>query len=372
MEINLDDIIQPTLLINQNICHNNIENMVGKAHRHGIELRPHFKTHQSALIGSWFKAKGVKAIATSSFDMALYFANHGWDDITVAFPVNVREMIKINELAKKIDLQLLVESKEQIIALREGLNHCVHVYIKIDTGYGRTGLLPSAKEEINQLIQAMKDTEMMKFEGFLSHSGHTYEVKGERAINAIHRDALAKLKALKETYQSQFPNLRLSLGDTPSASVSDFFGEIDELRPGNFVFYDLKQYQIGSCNVDQIAVAAVCPIVAIHHHRQEFVIYGGAVHLSKDFIVDEHFGKHHGLIVPLTAQGWGPPLRSCYVKSLSQEHGIVKMDVQYMDQYKVGDLIAILPAHSCLVMDKIRNVMTLNGENVPKMGTTIQ
>jgi len=33
---------------------------------------------------------------------------------------------------------------------------------------------------------------------------------------------------------------------------------VDEIRPGNFVFYDLMQYRIGSCSVGQIAVAMAC------------------------------------------------------------------------------------------------------------------
>ncbi|MDQ1351629.1 MAG: hypothetical protein QG657_1934, partial [Acidobacteriota bacterium] len=50
----------------------------------GVRFRPHFKTHQSAQIGQWFREMGVSAITVSSVDMALYFAQHGWTDITIA------------------------------------------------------------------------------------------------------------------------------------------------------------------------------------------------------------------------------------------------------------------------------------------------
>ncbi len=368
MEVNLDSINQPTLLIDQNICHNNIVNMVNKAKRHAIKLRPHFKSHQSAMVANWFRSYGVASIATSSFEMAEYFALHGWDDITVAFPVNIREIDTINKLAKQIDLGLLVESMDQVNALDAQLKFQVKVYLKIDVGYGRTGLLPKEDQQIDTLIQQFENTSHMEFEGFLAHAGHTYEARNKDQIIAIHEDALAKLNTLKNHYRNQYPKLTVSLGDTPSASVAENFMGIDELRPGNFVFYDLKQYQIGSCSLQDIAVAAVCPIVAIHSDREEIVVYGGAVHLSKDFMIDEELGKHYGLVASLKKQGWGAPLPFCYVKSLSQEHGIIKMDPTYLSQYKVGDLICILPPHSCLVMDIINNVVTLEGRKVPKFG----
>ena len=40
--------------------------------------------------------------------------------------------------------------------------------------------------------------------------------------------------------------------------------------------------QIGVCNYYDIALAMVCPIVAIHNDRNQMVIYGGGIHFSKD------------------------------------------------------------------------------------------
>ena len=62
----------------------------------------------------------------------------------------------------------------------------------------------------------------------------------------------------------------------------------DEIRPGNFAYYDVMQYHIGSCNMDNIAVAVACPVVAVHPQKNELVIYGGAIHLSKEFIAADN------------------------------------------------------------------------------------
>jgi hypothetical protein len=41
-------------------------------------------------------------------DMARFFADHGWQDITIAFPVNVRQLPALDSLAGRVRLGLLV------------------------------------------------------------------------------------------------------------------------------------------------------------------------------------------------------------------------------------------------------------------------
>ena len=74
----LDQIDQPALLLDDDIARRNIDRMVVKAARNQVIFRPHFKTHQSAEIGEWFREKGIEKITVSSVEMAEYFANNGW------------------------------------------------------------------------------------------------------------------------------------------------------------------------------------------------------------------------------------------------------------------------------------------------------
>ena len=99
-------ITEPTLILDKKRCLANIEKMANKAKRNNINFRPHFKTHQSAEIGSWFRNFDVTSITVSSVRMAKYFAANGWNDITIAFPVNILEIGQINELALKISLNI--------------------------------------------------------------------------------------------------------------------------------------------------------------------------------------------------------------------------------------------------------------------------
>jgi len=104
----LNKITEPTLLLDKQKCLLNIRWMKQKADKNNVQFRPHFKTHQSVEIGEWFRQEGVLSISVSSLKMARYFAEAGWKNITLAFPVNIREASQINELAGKIKLNLLL------------------------------------------------------------------------------------------------------------------------------------------------------------------------------------------------------------------------------------------------------------------------
>lgn len=113
--------------------------MAEKARANHVRFRPHFKTHQSALIGEWFREEGVEAITVSSLGMAAYFAAHNWEDITVAFPFNLREIETLWDLGQKVHLELLVESIEVVDFLEKQYSRDLDLWIKIDAGANRTG-----------------------------------------------------------------------------------------------------------------------------------------------------------------------------------------------------------------------------------------
>lgn len=352
----------PTLLLDKKKCLNNIRRMVQKAKENGIRLRPHFKTHQSAQVGAWFREYNVNAITVSSLKMARYFANHGWDDIMVAFPANVLEMDTMNELASRIKLHLLAVNEETVEALAIGLKHPVKLWVKIDTGYRRTGVLANNHTDLDNILKKIKESDMLTFGGFVVHDGHTYKQTDTYAIQTIHNTSVYLLQLLRERYIGQFPDLQLSIGDTPSCSILENLSGVDEIRPGNFVFYDLMQQRIGSCSFDDIAVCVACPVVAKHQKRGEIIIYGGSVHFSKDALQLEDSSVIFGRVVEFTNDSWTAPVNGIELVSLSQEHGIIKASPEQFERYHIGDMIGILPVHSCLTADLMKGYMTTDGE----------
>jgi len=366
----LSDITRPTALLNEETARRNIARMAEKARRSGVRFRPHFKTHQSAAIGEWFRAEGVRAITVSSVSMARYFAAHGWRDILIAFPVNWREIDAINALAETISLHLLVESVETARFLSERLTAPVMVWLKVDTGYGRTGLRWDNLERLEAVAGAVESGRQMTLLGVLTHAGHSYQARSVAGLRSIFAATVGRIRVSRGALeQAGFGGLQTSVGDTPCCSVAEGLAGVDEVRPGNFVFYDMMQVQIGACQAEDVAVAVACPVVAVHPDDHKIVIYGGAVHLSKERLtLDDGTISYGAVALPDEQEGWGAPLPGCYVAGLSQEHGIIRASNKLLAEARIGDLLMVLPVHSCLTVDMLKEYRTLAGERIAMMG----
>jgi D-serine deaminase-like pyridoxal phosphate-dependent protein len=355
----------PTLLLDKKKCLANIKNMTDKANRHGLIFRPHFKTHQSIEIGRWFKEHGVQQITVSSIRMAAYFAEDNWQDITVAFPTNILEIDAINQLAGRIQLNLCVENIYTAEFLHKNLNQEVGIFIKINAGNNRSGLILERKDEIDRLVTLIKNSSRMSFQGFLGHAGQSYRAREKAVILDSHEYSKNVMAQLRSWYKTEHANLTISLGDTPTCSVAEDFTGIDEIRPGNFVYYDLTQYLIGSCQLDQIAVAMACPVVAKAPERNEIVIYGGGIHLSKDRVQRSDGTTVFGMVADWVDNSWKAiDEEATFVRGLSQEHGVIRTTAERLASAKIGDLIPILPVHSCMAADLMKEVHTLEGEHI--------
>ncbi len=356
----------PTLMLKKEICMANIKKMILKAQKSKVVLRPHFKTHQSLEIGNWFKDLGVRSCTVSSLKMARYFASGGFQDITIAFPANILEWSDIDKLSQKIKLNICMESLEAVNFMEKKLTGSVGVFIKTDIGYGRTGIDAQDLDRLNTLALAISKCRHLVFKGILCHAGHTYSAKSKGEIEAIFLDSQTKLIKIKEELKKKFPVI-LSYGDTPSCSICEDMSCFDEIRPGNFVFYDEMQVGLGSCTRDDIAVALITPVVAKHAGRKELVIHGGAVHLSKEYILDEEGNPYYGVAVKFNGTEWECQKTIGRVSRISQEHGIIAIDSAGGFQAKPGDRVAILPIHSCLTANLMEEYYLSSGEKISMM-----
>lgn len=347
----------PTLLLDPQKCRSNIHRMVKKASDKQLKLRPHFKTHQSAQIGDWIKTEGITGCTVSSVKMAEYFAAHGWDDILIAFPVNVLEWEKLNELGNSLKLQVLVYDKESVKLLAEKVNAPVGIKIELDVGSNRSGLRIGQDEEIKELLKLISSIPNFRFTGFYSHPGHTYTSRSADEVKKKYEKIIAQLNVLKANY-GEIPGFSITIGDTPGCTIVDDFGPIEEISPGNFVFYDAMQVNIGSCDYSDIAVVMACPVVGKNIERNELLIHGGAVHFSKEVLQDADGTVNFGKLTNGVDTGWEGVIPGCYLKSISQEHGLIHCSDEFLNKIHIGDVVYTYPAHSCLTADLMKSYLT--------------
>jgi D-serine deaminase-like pyridoxal phosphate-dependent protein len=355
----------PVLLLDKEKCLKNLDKMALKASGQNLSLRPHCKTHQSSEIANWSRDFGVGAITVSSFSMALYFALAGWKDILVAFPFQPGEIAKLIDVSGRCKLSILVDSPAALPFLNHIPNQ-VDVYVDVDTGYGRTGIRTENPELMEQIIVKIQGNPRLEFRGFYCHAGHSYKFRDRAEKDRLHKKALGDLGGLKKLFGPYGP--RILYGDTPNCSIQEEFGEIDEITPGNFFFYDLVQHSLGSCSLDEIAVALECPVAGKYPVNERILVHGGGIHFSKESMLHEGIPVY-GRLVNRSEFGWTIPTEERYLTSLSQEHGIMENSGKLIREVQIGDMLLFLPVHSCMSANLMREYQTLNGSRITTMNS---
>lgn len=346
----------PTLLLDTRRCKRNISRMVNKMTAGNCTFRPHFKTHQSAEVGEWFRDLGIDAITVSSVSMGRYFASHGWQDMTIAFPFYPAMIPGLQELQTRTALRLFVNSPDHLSMLDSALDEPFFYYIEIDPGYGRSGIPFGEQGLIEELVRAAEKNSKATFHGFYIHDGRTYRCSGKDDVLKRIQPSVDILLGLKSIY----PNAKISLGDTPSGSLMEDVSFLDECTAGNFVFYDWTQVQIGSCTPDDVALFVKIPVAQIKKESRTGILHGGAVHLSKDF-VDEVSVKNFGQMVRYDKEAEITVLDG-FISAISQEHGTIQpLPKEFSD-----DWVTVIPAHSCLTANLHDTYITENGETLNK------
>jgi D-serine deaminase-like pyridoxal phosphate-dependent protein len=156
----------------------------------------------------------------------------------------------------------------------------------------------------------------------------------------------------------------VSIGSTPTITHIDHLKGIDEIRPGNYIFFDAFQATLGSCGFEDTALTVLTAVIHRDETRRRLVVDAGAVALSKDrgpFRLDPSCGYGHVLDIEGNKTGMS-------VTSLSQEHGEIEAgDSDIFERAKVGDRLRILMNHSCLTAAQHSHYNVLeNGEVVDR------
>ncbi|XP_009886980.1 PREDICTED: uncharacterized protein LOC104289691 [Charadrius vociferus] len=81
--------------------------------------------------------------------------------------------------------------------------------------------------------------------------------------------------------QAGVPCPQASIGSTPSCShpVPEM-AQLTELHPGNYLFYDLQQTQLGSCHPEEVAIRVLTRVIGHYPHRNQLLVDCGWAALS--------------------------------------------------------------------------------------------
>ncbi|MEJ7848127.1 MAG: alanine racemase [Pyrinomonadaceae bacterium] len=345
----MDSIKTPCLLLDDDRVQRNAERIGDIAKRNNVCLRPHVKTHKCVEVARIQTAGHDGAITVSTLVEARAFARHGFSDITYAVPIERGKFDEAVEILRGgVKLNLLTGDTETVRLLdatagKQGVKF--DVFVKIDCGTHRVGVEPHTAEAV-EIPRLISDAANLHFAGILTHAGHSYNSNSNEEILEVarhERDSMVELATRLRGQSIEVPTV--SIGSTPTISCVDHLDGIDEIRPGNYIFYDAFQATLGSCGFEDTALTVLAAVVHRDETRRRIVVDAGAIALSKDrgpVGLDPACGYGHVLNIEGNETGMR-------VTSLSQEHGEIEAGGdERFDRFKVGDRLRILANHSCL------------------------
>ena len=342
------DLTTPAFLVEESAVRRNCDAMREKARRSGVGFRPHMKTHKTLEVARMQTGSEGGPITVSTLAEAEFFAAGGFDDITYAVPVSPDKLARVAAISAGIKrLNVLIDSFEALRAMEEfhaRLGSGFHVFLKVDCGYHRAGVDPESPESV-QLAQSMAGSKAVHFEGLLTHAGHSYHAHGVQEILRTADQETSVLTRFRERLASQgISHLLRSTGSTPTTSVVERITDTDEIRPGNYVFFDMFQAGIGACDLSQCAVSVLASVIGCYPRHGHLLVDAGALALSKDPGPD-HMDSGCGFGVVSDLELRRLPLK---LTGLSQEHGRIEGPGEVIARLPVGTRLRIMPNHSCL------------------------
>ena len=351
----LADLPTPALLLDLDRLETNLARMAKRARTLGVALRPHIKTHKCIEIAERQRALGASGITVSTLHEAQVFAEHGFDNLTWAFPLPLTRLPEAQAVAGRARLGLVADTPDTVAAL-ERFGHPFHVWLKVDCGYHRAGVDPCAESSL-ELARTLHDSRVLRFAGILSHSGHAYHAGSRSEMAATAEDERRVMTAFAARLREAGIYVpRVSVGSTPAMSVVERLDGVDEARPGNYAFYDYTQTVLGSCALTDCAATVLACVVSSQPGARHSVVDAGALALSKDAGPDH--GPHRTMGEIFDDYPSGRLRADAHLVSLSQEHGVVNA------RLPVGERLRVLPNHSCLTTACFDEYHVVQGDTV--------
>lgn len=259
------NLITPCLFLEIDRVKRNAERMSAIAERNNVRLRPHIKTHKCVEVARIQTAGQDGAITVSTLAEARAFSKHGFSDITYAVPIERGKFDACVEILRGgVKLNLLTDDAETVRALDEAAGKAgvrFDVFVKIDCGTHRVGVEPHTTEAV-EIPRQISDAANLHFAGILTHAGHSYNVHSNEEILEVARHERDSMVELAERLRAQSIDVpTISIGSTPTISCVDHLDGIDEVRPGNYIFFDAFQATLGSCGFEDTALTVLAAVV---------------------------------------------------------------------------------------------------------------
>jgi D-serine deaminase-like pyridoxal phosphate-dependent protein len=377
------DLRTPAILIDRATALRNLDRMQAAANARGMRLRPHTKTHKSPLIARWQIDRGAVGICCAKLGEAEVFADAGFTDIRLPYPLNPSNADRVIALLDRTQLSFIVDHPVVAAQWSERMTKAgrqVDVLVKIDVGFHRCGIDPEAREAL-ATIKGMASLPGLRFRGLLSHAGQAYHAHSDEELRKMAEGEAQGMRDLAERCRKNgVPVEEVSAGATPPARHSLQQDGFTEYRPGNYVYFDRTQVALGAATLADCALTVLATVVS-KPARDRVVFDSGSKTLTNDsargFEPVAGYGSvlrsPPGRVASLPGgrtQTGGNTLTGdlvldsdLLVERLSEEHATVRA-LSGSTDLEPGDRVRIVPNHSCVVSNLVDQAWLVDGDRV--------
>ena len=341
----------PSVLVDRSRFEANLHRMAAHARAAGLDLRPHAKTHKSIAVGRRQIGLGAIGLTVAKPEEAMVFWRAGFRPIFLAYPP-VGEH-KLSRLRPAIEDAALIVGLDDIgVAIELGafalsLGTTVPVMFEVDVGMARTGL--AAGRAAANAALAVAAVPGIRLVGIYAHEGHAHGL-GSARLPAFATEIAGRLRSTAELIRSAGRICEIVSAGTCLTSWHLHRDQgVTEIRPGTYVFNDVRTVVDGGANWEQCAISVLATVVS-RPDPTRLVIDAGAKTLTTAF--DETYG--YGLILGIDG---------AKLARLSEEHGIVTLANPSYD-IRVGDRVTVVPIHVCATVNMHHELFVVDGDEV--------
>jgi D-serine deaminase-like pyridoxal phosphate-dependent protein len=348
----LFDIASPAVYADLDIFDRNARAIFESAREHGIGVRPHIKTHKSLFFARRQMKAGAIGITTAKLSEAEIFANAGFDDILLAFPLYGREKwLRYAMLHERIKMTTTVDS----FPIAEGLSEAcrcekpMRVLVEIDGGTHRCGIAPDRVKDLASRIKGLPGIEIV---GVFMYNALVYQSRNDEQRAVYARAEMEMLsKAVEELESLGIEVETVSGGNSPESRVLGNMRGLTEVRPGNGFFNDVGAVNQGYAAIGDCALRVLATVVSLPLPGRATIDAG-----TKTFTGDMAAGG---------AQGMGilPGMEDVSFVKANEEHGFLEFDPR-LRAFRVGDRVTVVPNHACVLPNLCDKIYVVRGEDV--------
>lgn len=346
----------PQLVVDRERLDRNLTVMARFAEQRGIGLAPHAKTHKIPEIGHMQMTAGAVALTVAKLGEAEAFHASGLDDFVLAYPmVGADKSRRAMQLARTARLVLGIDSWAGAASLGEVArreNQVAEVAILVDTGLHREGLRP---DDARALASELRHLDGVRLRGILTHEGHAYRTGDVDEARRLGHEVGQEMVELARSIRAMGCDIdTVSVGSTPTATLTTETEGITQARPGIYAFNDLSQVLRGTAQLAQCAARVVATVVS-HAASDRAIIDAGSKALSSDALAAVYPTdlRRFGLVAGLP--GWS-------LVGLSEEHGWLQWTGKTAPvPLTVGQQVQILPNHICPVFHALGDCLMVAG-----------